>query len=665
MGSTYNSPMHYGFWSVRILMVIFASIVTATTSFAQYTQHGKLKPFWRYSAALGGYPDFHASGQSLVEVPEYMLSGNDFPYQKRPFPVETLFADHLSMVRFLGGHEPRLSATIEDASTQDLAYRVSAPDGSIEVVYRLELVESRLRPYLDAGYEGFTLVFDNIPWGMTDDPHLGYLGQAGIPYNFDVWADFVEAVCREIYEVVGQETATKMRFRTGTEFSGTERYDGIGDEDFIKYFNASWEGVSRVFPDALFGPFNIAGVSVSGIKNQQNVNAFNIPALKTETAPFDWVSYSHYFLPGEGDDTLILPFVETWNEFKRLYPELEFSKEIHEFGIQPWTDKLTNQIHQEPGASGIVTTIHTLLGLWNEGLQRCWHWSALDQYFNDQNQRLYIPKGIAWIYSVLDKMIGGEAYYLQSLNQSGRGTLWTGIYSRKEDEAYLLLNAYNPDLSDHTSEIARFRIPKDSLAPLDLNKILYTSADLETVVHDVMYRDLKEADLLYPFFRDNTEYRGLVKEMAYESDPGKRTREGSHFLASSHEKYVQVWDDSLTLKQLDDRNCKISDEGNEYEISIEIQPPEAVVLRVPLADNLYINKGTVGFGYNHENNRITLIADPGASNRLYTIYTCTNLAEENWEVLQAGISGLEFLELDLELDAGRKYYKMEVALPEN
>lgn len=59
---------------------------------------GKLDRFWRYSAALGPYLEI---GNGLMEVPKYMMSG-DFPYRKRPFPKEVLFADQLSIVRPFG-----------------------------------------------------------------------------------------------------------------------------------------------------------------------------------------------------------------------------------------------------------------------------------------------------------------------------------------------------------------------------------------------------------------------------------------------------------------------------------------------------------------------------------------------------------------------------------
>jgi len=58
---------------------------------------GTLKPFWRYSAALG---PFHEKGQQLVVVPDFMLRG-DFPYRKRPFAQEAMFADHLTVPEVL------------------------------------------------------------------------------------------------------------------------------------------------------------------------------------------------------------------------------------------------------------------------------------------------------------------------------------------------------------------------------------------------------------------------------------------------------------------------------------------------------------------------------------------------------------------------------------
>ena len=112
---------------------------------------GKLDAFWRYSAGLG---PFHERGQGLNTVPDILLTGS-FPYRKRPFPQEALFADHLSLVRFLGGFSDGSDKGQPDPAVRerDLAWRDA--DGKIR--YRMELVGPRLQPYLDNGYTDLTI----------------------------------------------------------------------------------------------------------------------------------------------------------------------------------------------------------------------------------------------------------------------------------------------------------------------------------------------------------------------------------------------------------------------------------------------------------------------------------------------------------------------------
>jgi hypothetical protein len=554
----------------KIRIMVLAASGLASCALAQYAPKGELQPFWRYSAALGGWnannPDYLAGGQRLQTVPDYMLSGNDFAYQKRPYAQEGLFADHLSVVRFLGGYLTNDTKTVEEISELDLVYR----DNGV-VKYRMELVESRLRPYLDAGYTNLTLVFDNIPWGMTDAPEQGNHGNVGIPYDFDVWEGFVEELCFAVSNVCGEAVAENVRFRTGTEFQSIRRYHGSSGADFMNYYNASWRGISNVFPNAQMGPFNIAGARVSNLDNNTNINAFNIPALKDNAAPFDWVAYSHYFLPGEGPGSLLDPFVEVWEEFESRYPGIQFDREIHEFGIQPWTNVDNPVAHAEPGALGIATTLQTLLGLWDAGLDRCWHWDVLEKRGSK-----YIPYGNAWIYSVLDRMKGGDAHYLTAVNSSAFGTHWTGMSSMKADEALILLNAYNQSEAEHTPETATFRIPKDPFAPLELDQLQYAAANQSTVVHDLIRDDLAQSNLLASFFVDNPELCGSIKQMAADG--------GIEYIFDKIETYEQVWDESLTLKPISERACTVTDQGSYYEISIELNVPETLVIHVPLRE---------------------------------------------------------------------------------
>lgn len=114
------------------------------------THLGMLTNFWRYSAVLG--PGLE-NGGGLKTIPDLWQQG-DFPYHKRPYEKESLFADHLSVVRLLGGY--RLEQ--DPKQDRDLVYR----DSSGALKYHWELLRARLAPYLETGYSNLTLVLDEI-----------------------------------------------------------------------------------------------------------------------------------------------------------------------------------------------------------------------------------------------------------------------------------------------------------------------------------------------------------------------------------------------------------------------------------------------------------------------------------------------------------------------
>jgi len=62
---------------------------------------GELDAFWRNQPVLG--PRLQ-EGMYMYEVPDY-LSDSDFPYKRRPYDKEVLWADRLSVVRLLGGYK--------------------------------------------------------------------------------------------------------------------------------------------------------------------------------------------------------------------------------------------------------------------------------------------------------------------------------------------------------------------------------------------------------------------------------------------------------------------------------------------------------------------------------------------------------------------------------
>ena len=199
----------------KLLFFLFWSALT----FAQTSpiSLGELQPFWRSQPVLGPYLQ---DGINTTEIPDFMLQ-TDFPYQKRSFAKEVPFADNLSVVRLLGGYtsypgisgkltdstSPEGIALLEELRAYDFVYRNDLD----ALVFRPELIEERLQPYFGLGYEDLTIVLDNIPWDLTENPSFGSFGNKGVPNSSQEWYDTISELCTTLIGIMGAEKANKLR----------------------------------------------------------------------------------------------------------------------------------------------------------------------------------------------------------------------------------------------------------------------------------------------------------------------------------------------------------------------------------------------------------------------------------------------------------------------
>lgn len=529
---------------------------------------GKLEPFWRYSAALGPYLE---SGYPLLEIPDYMLEG-DFPYRKRPFMREVPFADHLSIVRLLGGCN---SAGNENpgakADSIDLAYR----DESGKIQYRMELLEPRLRPYLDAGYTDLTLVLDNVPWCFPERPESGSsLGQSAPPRDPREWHDFIKEVCLEIKNIMGPDAGRHLRFRVGTENNGTARFGGT-QEQYQQHYDAAAAAVREVFPEAKFGAFNISGASVRAIDDKQNVSAFKLAEhclAQPGGAPFDWVAFSRYYRPGNDPDLSAGGCREIWEEFGRRFPQLkDVSREIHEFGIAPWGEVEKGQFaSEEPGALGAALTCQMMWRLREAGINRLWHWPVFDRFRDRRNNLQGLFTSQAWLLSIMDHMAGGEAYLFSPLTLSPSLTKYLMAASFQDGRALLMISAYNTDIASHAGETVQFRIPPGLVKP---GAARYVRLNREDSIYDGIRRDLDSAGLLNEEFASRPDRLGSVREMS-------AGREGEKFVGDRLEDYVSQWVESLTLKPLDAEVGTIESDAAGTLVTVHLTAPEVLVIEI-------------------------------------------------------------------------------------
>ncbi|MGZ0706853.1 hypothetical protein ACWPKO_00780 [Coraliomargarita sp. W4R53] len=536
---------------------------------------GKLDAFWRYSAALGPY---HEGGQALETVPDYMLKG-DFAYRKRPYAKEALFADHLSMVRILGGFKDTKSSSA--VRERDLAYRDS--DG--EIAYRMHLLQARLQPYIENGYSrDLTIVLDNVPWCFPENPASSTLGQHSPPQDPKEWYLFIQAVCEELVHVLGPQEANQLRFRVGTENGGRERFDGT-HEEYVYHYQNTAAAVRSVLPDVDIGCYNISGVSLKGVRELHNVRALELaercfsernPVDGQSSTPFDWVAYSRYFRPGEDPMSHARICRDVWEAFENTAPELQgVSREIHEFGIAPWGEVAKGTFaSSESGALGAALTCQMMLRLREAGIQRLWHWGVLDRYRNQHNKLDYLPEGSAWLMTVLDAMSGGEAFLLEPSTQSAAGTDHLALGVKLEDRVMILISSYNREIAKHTSESVTFPLPYE-LGRIAGKKVYSLRLNRDSSIHDTIRRDLSAADLLEDDFVTRPDRLGSVRQMGI-------GRPAEKLVGNAQAKYEQLWVDSLTLKPISRESCVIESMGFSTTVTVELAPPELLLLSIPM-----------------------------------------------------------------------------------
>lgn len=552
------------------VVLLGGSLPAAPSAGAEPVPLGRLERFWRYSAVLG---PFLERGYALETVPAYLLRG-DFPYPKRPYAKEVLFADHLSVVRLLGGYNDGSKEGAGDPAVRarDLAWRDA--DGRIQ--YRMDLLRPRLQPWLEAGYADFTIVLDNVPWCFPEKPGVrASYGQGVAPRDAAEWGEFVGAVVRELAVILGPEAARRLRFRVGTENNGRERFDGTLQQ-YEQHYEASVRALQAVLPGAKVGPFNISGVSRLGLA-RQNVDAGALAEwAAARRLPFEWVAFSRYFRPGEDPEWHARTCREVWQEFERRVPALRgVSREIHEFGVAPWGEVAKGVFASaEPGANGAALTCQMMWRLREAGINRLWHWLMGEHLRSRGNEEAILTGGQAWVLSVLEHMAGGEAFLVSPAVPPSGGGHFLAAGARQEKRTLLMISAYHQDLAHHERTTVNFHLPARWLPASDRQpQVRATWLTRETASYDAIRADLAAADALAADFVQRPDRLGNIRQMA-------KDRRAEALVAAQLPRYQQMWVDSLTLKPLDPTLGAVTRDARGLTLTAHLAPPAILVVEL-------------------------------------------------------------------------------------
>jgi hypothetical protein len=565
--------------------------ITASYSQSNIMPLGKMEPFWRSHPVLG---PFLQDGIWLNTIPDYFFD-TGFPYKKRPFEKEVLFADHLSVVRLLGGTDnfPGLrltfgsgvnpdgtmkkskletsdTAAIRQLSKYDFAFRKK--DGTLG--FRPEIIRQRLDPYWSNGYESFTLVLDNVPWCLRKEPVIGGFGQVGPPDDPEEWYTTVSELCKTLKDIMGEEKANRLRFRIGTEMNGRERFAGTEDQ-FITHFDYAAAAIADVLPGARLSLFNISAASVDNIKTSHNVNAFHVIEHASSginrksgkpNIPVPFVSASRYYCEKNDLEQIVSGINDVWNYVKTDIPGNKlFTREIHEYGaIADWN---ANPTTNNPDAFGNAMNLQVMICLYANGIDRIFHWNMLEPVPVPGQQPVLLPNAQLWGYSVLEYMAGGESFYIKPENVSGK-TTHTSLLSVFDNKAYLLVSAFNPNRNDHQREKVVLKIPKKNI-PFRIAKTRSASLNNANSIYYNIRKDIEKAGILNPIISDRPEYITELRKLTDDSEKAQA------LVVKNRERYLSMWKSSLTPAPF---KGKVKDHGDFYEITLNLTAPESAVI---------------------------------------------------------------------------------------
>lgn len=655
---------------------------------------GAWHPFWRAVPVIG---EWLAGGAGMEVVNEYQKR-NSFCVQTRPLAAEVPFADHLNVVRLIGGWKEGFgSEKPVPADEADLVYK----DEFGELQYRWDKLALRLDPYIDAGYTNLTLVLDNIPYCFTTNHVMESYGQVGAPDDFNEWHAFVSNLCVALVDLYGFETVNRFRFRQGTEAQSEERFAGT-QEDYFNIYDHSAAAVKSVLPGAQFGPFNAAG----GI-NSHNVRIEELAAhcaTGTNTAtgeigsPFDFIPMSFYQAnANQANRSLSGRVSGGMNVFETVqaeYPEPR-PYEIHEFGILNSGSGLKSN---EPGARGAAYAFHVIGGFRERGLSRWYHWGIYDGFRSSAGGLHKLLDGWGWILSVLDRTSGGEAFVLNTSVPVHPDTEAKAMGTFGGERDWILAGAFNPDRLSHDPETVSIRVPTNLLQIAEGDAVLWTSLSQTNAAHYMIRSDLEAQGMLNADFAAVPEQLASVRIMTTNSTLSPE----QEFVAGNLGVYEQAVIDSLTLKAFPGT---IVTNGSEWVFTLTLTPPETAVLCIGadrtaggtpyawidsfgMATNGYVSAaGSDGDadGYTAAQEYIIetdpAVPDPAfevdagilpsglsfqtLENRLYTIYGTDSLTAPDWQPVGDPVQGTGTMEtwVDPEQNISNRFYRFEVQLP--
>ena len=527
----------------------------------QMVPMGKLDNFYRQSQLLGSWLK---TSYFLDEVPDYYLELGDFPYKKKPSDREVLFADRLSVSRFLGGWGPGYGGIkdIEEARSFDLVQR--AEDGTLSYHWGGQL--DHLSNYLASGISDVILSIDNIPYALALNPKLAAFGQSQPQRDIKEWQEFFDTFLDEMGARYGDEFMNAhVGFRVGTEFNRMHTYTGTFDT-YVDWYDHAAQSVKSRFPGAKIGLCEIAGWMEPGADNVffPDVVDHIVDGKSRATGavgnPLDFVANSSHAFPRWTDDGQLVgcidPRERAWINAD-LYRRLLGGREtlistlpayVFQFGIlrSEVRDKDGNYLAtSEPGARGAVWQFIALMETKRQwpALKGVCHWDTYERFYGGAK----LMKGIGWMYNLLDHMQGREMYALVSdyNNETGGFCKAYAFIDPSSSRQYIMAAAFNSDRNETHPLQVSIQLPS-SVSGTELRHCKLT---FENSPYTAMRNDLETAGLLPSAFVENP--RLVAEPRSYAGKDMELKDAMNRAVAPHFDHYCEMVKESFVLQPLD------------------------------------------------------------------------------------------------------------------
>jgi hypothetical protein len=457
-------------WLAIALMIpmVLASAVAAEAP----ADLGILQPFYRSTQLQG-----HLIGLHLIEIPEYLLGSDiDFPYRKKPGAAREIpFVDSFTINRFLGGYredwlrQPE-SSWDNNLGIRSMDYVLRSPDGSLK--YRPELIERRLKPYLDVGYrpQDMTLALENVPSDLARAPEFGNWGNRSPPADLRVWTEVISHFASDLKAYLGS-AVSGVSFKTGVEYDEKASFDGSA-EDFFALYEATDRGLHSVLPNAPLSPgeFTALGECRMATCNYNTAEFLRYASAHRLTVS-DVPRSLHAFLnkPNPWPSAAVERAVQS---YARL-PAGTIA-EIHQFGLMDQPFGLGAGA-ADPAAAQASWQFQTLMGLWQRlHPRRVFHWGGITQVGN-----MEFLNGAGFLRLILDHYNGAHTYLLHPEGGSGGrqsgGTESLAVAFTGIGKPALIVSSFSPEMSE-AKHVARFTLPS-GLSGSSIRVIHYRETD--------------------------------------------------------------------------------------------------------------------------------------------------------------------------------------------